>query len=78
MGGGPADRVGLLGGGRGEDVADHGAIGETGSDDAAERGIVPRSAADHHRDLVRRLAGPDHSTLDAEHAVAVEIEEPGQ
>ena len=40
-GGGPADRVGLLGGGRGEDVADHRPIGEAGSHDATERRIVP-------------------------------------
>ena len=59
VGGGPADRVGLMGGRRGEDVADHGAVGEAGSDDAAERRIVPGSAADDDRDLARRLAGPD-------------------
>ena len=48
---GAGDAVDLLGGRRGEDVAEHGAVGETGADDPVVGGVVARPAPDDERDL---------------------------
>ncbi len=77
--GGPGDRADLLGGGRGEDVADRGAVGQSASDQAGEGRVVPRAAADHDGDLSRRGAGrPDDAARDGAHPAPVRGGEPFQ
>ena len=58
--GGPGDPVDLLGRRRGEQVTEHGAVGEPGAHDAVVGRVVARTAADDQADLaLQRPAGAD-------------------
>ncbi len=48
---GPRGAVDLLGAGAGEDVADHGGVGEPGADRPGEGGVAAGAAADDECDL---------------------------
>src|SRR6185369_12558556 len=64
---------------RREDVADDGAVGETVAHHTAERGVVARSAADHHRDLAwGGFGGADHAAGDADDVLRIGVEESGE
>ena len=63
--GGPRDLAHLVGGGRGEDVADGRAVGEALADQPGEGRVVAGAASDHHGDLAGGGAGgPDHAAGD--------------
>ncbi len=75
----PAHAVGVVGRRRGEDVADHGTVGEPRADDPAEGRVVAGASADHHGHLARwGLGGPNHAARHAGYGVAVHVEESRQ
>ena len=74
-GGRLADGVGVLGGRRGEDVADDGTVREAGADHAAEGGVVAGAPADDDSDLAGRcLDGADDAAGDPHDRAPVHVQ----